>query len=185
MSAGRTLNDSPMAQRLMTSGQTGVLGGLTQSPTPMNMTGMPAPNMALQAISAQPMPRQVMQPFQVDGYNRMQAISQMARPAYENFSQVAPRPMPVQNPVFGGNIPMSFNLPAAAQAPVQAYQPTNQFVPGLSALRSAYDQQMADMRADYDSRIKSLEKNAGIVNVPAGSGYGGYVAAHLGSMFGG
>ena len=46
-------------------------------------------------------------------FNPMQAIQQMQRPAVQ---------MPVQNPFFGGPIPMQFGLPQVNQIPM-GYQP--------------------------------------------------------------
>jgi hypothetical protein len=57
----------------------------------------------------QQMPQQMQQPMGMTqmGYNPMLAIQQMQR-----------QPMPqVQNPVFGGAIPMDFGLPQASQIP--------------------------------------------------------------------
>lgn len=52
-------------------------------------------------------------------FDPMQAIQQMQRPAVQ---------MPVQNPVFGGTIPMNFGLPQASQMPAG-------YVPRLAAFR--------------------------------------------------
>ena len=55
--------------------------------------------------------RQIMQAVQPQ-FDPMQAIQQMQRPQAQ----------PVQNPVFGGTIPMNFGLPQASQIP-QGYTP--------------------------------------------------------------
>ena len=68
----------------------------------------------MQQQMPQRMPQQMQQPMQQPmgmtqmGYNPMLAIAQMQR-----------QPMPqVQNPIFGGAIPMDFGLPQASQIPV-------------------------------------------------------------------
>jgi hypothetical protein len=53
-------------------------------------------------------------------FNMNQAIQQMQRPAVQ---------MPVQNPIFGGAIPMDFGLPQAAQIPAGYTNPLMSFKP--------------------------------------------------------
>ena len=52
-------------------------------------------------------------------YNPMQAIQQMQRQPVQQ----------VQNPVFGGAIPMNFGLPQASQLPAQYQSPLAQMLP--------------------------------------------------------
>jgi hypothetical protein len=54
-------------------------------------------------------------------FDMNQAIQQMQRP---------PVPMQVQNPIFGGTIPMDFGLPQASQIPAQFTPRAAQFRPG-------------------------------------------------------
>lgn len=61
--------------------------------------------------------RQIMQAVQPQ-FNPMQAIQQMQRPMVQ----------PVQNPVFGGSIPMNFGLPESSQVPAG-------YTPRLSAFK--------------------------------------------------
>lgn len=60
-------------------------------------------------------------------FNPMQAIQQMQRPAVQ---------MPVQNPFFGGPIPMQFGLPQVNQIPA-GYQPRlSEFRPSQESIDS-------------------------------------------------
>ena len=59
-------------------------------------------------------------------FNPMQAIQQMQRPAVQ---------MPVQNPIFGGTIPMDFGIPQAAQIPAGYSNPLMNFQPSQQAIQ--------------------------------------------------
>lgn len=59
---------------------------------------------------------QIMQAVQ-PRYNPMQGIQQMQQMPMQNMQQMPVQNMPVQNPVFGGSIPMNFGLPQASQPP--------------------------------------------------------------------
>lgn len=70
-------------------------------------------------------------------FNPMQAIQQMQRPAVQ----------PVQNPIFGGNvpIPMNFALPAVNQIPANYQPPQRQFQPGMAGGLAELRQQISDL----------------------------------------
>jgi hypothetical protein len=74
--------------------------------------------------------RQIMQAVQPQ-FNPMQAIQQMQRQPVQM--------QPVQNPVFGGSIPMNFGLPQAAQIPtgyvprLASFQPSQAPIPAPPA----------------------------------------------------
>lgn len=71
-------------------------------------------------------------------FNPMAAIQQMQRPAIQ----------PVQNPIFGGAIPMDFGLPQAAQMPVAYQNPISNFIPGQAGSQVAnYQNQIANLQA--------------------------------------
>jgi hypothetical protein len=64
-------------------------------------------------------------------FDMNQAIQQMQRP---------PVPMQVQNPIFGGTIPMDFGLPQASQIPAQFTPRAAQFRPSQEPIQTAAPQ---------------------------------------------
>jgi hypothetical protein len=69
-----------------------------------------------------------------------QAIQQMQRP---------PVPMQVQNPIFGGTIPMDFGLPQASQIPAGFTPRAAQFRPGPVAAPAPGADVMAALTGGY------------------------------------
>lgn len=105
---------------------------------------------------------QIMQAVQ-PRFNPMQAINQMQRPPV----QMQPmQPMPVENPVFGGAIPMNFGLPMASQIPVG-------YTPRLAAFQP--NQTVKPLAQDVSSVSNAVnQSNSNAVNQSNGGYQGGF-----------
>lgn len=78
--------------------------------------------------------RQIAQAM-IPQYNPMQAIQQMQRQPVQI--------QPIQNPIFGGNIPINFGLPQASQVPIGYQSPLASFRPAaFDSYRPAPPQMM-------------------------------------------
>lgn len=78
--------------------------------------------------------RQIAQAM-IPQYNPMQAIQQMQRQPVQI--------QPIQNPIFGGSIPMNFGLPQQSQVPIGYQSPLSMFRPAaFDSYRPAPPQMM-------------------------------------------
>lgn len=78
--------------------------------------------------------RQIAQAM-IPQYNPMQAIQQMQRQPVQI--------QPIQNPIFGGSIPMNFGLPQQSQVPIGYQSPLASFRPAaFDSYRPAPPQMM-------------------------------------------
>lgn len=117
--------------------------GMQQMPQPMGQMPQPMPQMP--QMGQQPMgqmqqPMGQMQPPQ--GYDPMAAIAQMQRP-----------PVQVQNPIFGGAIPMNFALPEASRIPAGYESALAGFKPNPDTVESMAQK----LSKDLNRRMSNVE----------------------------
>lgn len=118
--------------------------------TPTNMTGMSAPVMNSQQTTAMSSRQQMINPFAVRNYNPLEAVAGMARQRPESFS--------VQNPFFGGAIPINFSAPAGViPNPMPFYQ--------AGSANRAYEAEQARIAAEK-AAAQSVITNPNTVFLP-------------------
>lgn len=123
--------------------------GMQQMPQPMGqMPQMPQPMPQMPQMGQQPQMPQMQQPMQ-QGYDPMAAIAQMQRP-----------PAQVQNPIFGGAIPMNFALPEASRIPAGYESALAGFKPNPDTVESMAQKLSKDLNRRM-SRVESKVKDSG------------------------
>lgn len=118
--------------------------GMQQMPQPMGqMPQMPQPMPQMPQMGQMQQPMGQMQPPQ--GYDPMAAIAQMQRP-----------PVQVQNPIFGGAIPMNFALPEASRIPAGYESALAGFKPNPDTVESMAQK----LSKDLNRRMSNVESKA-------------------------
>ena len=111
--------------------------GLQQMPQMGQTPRPPMPQMGQQMPQMDQMPQQ--------GYDPMAAIAQMQR-----------SPVQVQNPIFGGAIPMNFGLPQAARVPEGYQSSLAQFRPSMETVETMAQK----LSKDLNRRMSQLESQS-------------------------